>query len=141
MMVVEIFILYQIRGNSMNSIYMLVLIVYHYIKLYGWTLDEFWKLLEFISRQENKMKYVMVDKTDSIVSVVTLDNNLGVKEAKIYFMKMKRLPEEEFDKIWRVMSSIRYDRQFEVGHRKPSSHPGYIEWWKDESKNLDIEKE
>ena len=39
------------------------------------------------------------------------------------------------------MSSTRYDRQFEVGHRKPSSHPGYIEWWKDESKNLDIEKE
>ena len=72
----------------MNSIYMVVLIVYHYIKLYGWTLDEFWKLLEFISRQENKMKYVMVDKTDSIVSVVTLDNNLGVKEAKIYFMKI-----------------------------------------------------
>ena len=87
------------------------------------------------------MKYVMVDKTDSIVSVVSLDNNLGVKEAKIYFMKMKRLPEEEFDKIWRVMSSTRYDRQFEVGHRKPSSHPGYIEWWRDESKNLDIEKE
>ena len=83
----------------------------------------------------------MVDKTDSIVSVVTLNNNLGVKEAKIYFMKMKRLSEEEFDKIWRVMSSTRYDRQFEVGHRKPSSHPGYIEWWKDESKNLDIEKE
>ena len=39
----------------MNTIYALVLIVYHYIKLYGWTLDEFWKLLEFISRQENKM--------------------------------------------------------------------------------------
>jgi len=32
----------------MNIIYALVLIVYHYVRLYGWTLDEFWKLLEFI---------------------------------------------------------------------------------------------
>ncbi len=37
-------------GNNMNTIYTLVLIVYHYIKLYGWTLDEFWELLVFISR-------------------------------------------------------------------------------------------
>ena len=36
------------RSINMNSIYMLVLIVYHYIRLYGWTLNEFWKLLEFI---------------------------------------------------------------------------------------------
>ena len=32
----------------MNTIYTLVLIVYHYIKLYGWSLDEFWKILELI---------------------------------------------------------------------------------------------
>ena len=35
----------------MSSIYTLILIVYHYIKLYGWTEDEFWKLLEFILGQ------------------------------------------------------------------------------------------
>ncbi len=87
------------------------------------------------------MKYVMVDKTDSIVSRVELSSNAGITGAKTYFIGIKRLPEKEFDRIWRVMSEKEYDRKFEVGHRKPSSHPGYIEWWKEERTNLDMDKE
>ena len=36
------------------------------------------------------MKYVMVDKTDSIVSRAEFDNDVGIEKAKIYFIKMKR---------------------------------------------------
>jgi hypothetical protein len=32
----------------MSSVYILILIIYGYLKLYGWTLDEFWKILELI---------------------------------------------------------------------------------------------
>ena len=39
------------------------------------------------------------------------------------------------------MTEEEYDIQFEVGHRKPSSHPGYIKWWKEERTNLDIDKD
>ena len=46
MMVVKIFILYWI--NVMSLIYTLILIIYNYLKLYGWTLDEFWKVLSLI---------------------------------------------------------------------------------------------
>ncbi len=81
------------------------------------------------------MKYVMVDKTDSIVSRAEFDNDVGIEKAKIYFIKMKRLPEKKFDEIWRVMSDKEWYEQYEVGHRKPSSS-GY-QWWKEENTNLD----
>ena len=32
----------------MSSIYTLLLLIYFYLKLYGWTLDEFWKVLSLI---------------------------------------------------------------------------------------------
>ena len=87
------------------------------------------------------MKYVMVDKTDSVVSRVELDSNVGITGAKTYFVGIKKLSEKEFDKIWKVMTEEEYNIQFEVGHRKPSSHPGYIKWWKEERTNLDIDKD
>ena len=77
----------------------------------------------------------MVDKTDSIVNRVEFDNDVGIEKAKIYFIKMKRLSENKFDKLWKVMSDEEWHKQFEIGHRKPSSS-GY-RWWKEENANLD----
>ena len=87
------------------------------------------------------MKYVMVDKTDSIVSRVELSSDVGINGAKTYFVGVKKLPEKDFSKLWRVMSEEEYNKKFEIGHRKPSSHPGYVKWWKEERMNLDIDKE
>ena len=56
--------------------------------------------------------------------------NVGVAGAKTYFMGRKQLPEEEFDKIYEVKSAP--SKQANVGK---------YDWWKEETKNLDIEKE
>ena len=57
-------------------------------------------------------------------------SNVGVQGAKTYFMGRKQLPEEEFDKIYEVKS--------------PSPKQAYVgkyDWWKEETRNLDIDKE
>ena len=77
------------------------------------------------------MRYVLVDNTDSINTSVDLASEVGITGARTYFLGVKKLDIKEFDKLWKVMTKKEYDRQ---------SHPGYIEWWKDESLYLDIEK-
>ncbi len=86
------------------------------------------------------MKYVLVDNTDSINTTVDLASNVGLTGARTYFLGIKKLDVKEFNKLWKIMTADEYDKQFRSGHRKPSSHPGRIEWWKDESLYLDIEK-
>ena len=66
----------------MNSIYMLVLIVYHYIRLYGWTLNEFWKLLDFIIGQDKKVDIGVLNEL-GYVEVIEISIWLGV----MYFGK------------------------------------------------------
>jgi hypothetical protein len=78
------------------------------------------------------MKYVLVDSNDVINTSVELGSEVGKSGARTYFVGTKRLKEKEFDKLWRVMTKKEYDRQ---------SHPGYIEWWKDERTNPDMEKD
>jgi|TARA_B100000424_G_scaffold268262_1_gene262712 hypothetical protein len=56
-------------------------------------------------------------------------SNVGVQGAKTYFMGRKQLPEEEFDKIYEVKKIKKY--------QKPISY----DWWKEETRNLDIDKE
>ena len=133
MVIIQVFIQYWING--MSSIYTLILIIYNYLKLYGWTLDEFWKILELIIGQENKMKYVLVDKTDSIVNTIELGSNVGISGAKTYFVGIKRIEESKFDKLWKVMTVDEYNRKLEIGLRKPSSQ-GY-QRWTEENANLD----
>ena len=57
-------------------------------------------------------------------------SNVGVQGAKTYFMGRKQLPEEEFDKIYEVKSAP-----------SKQAHVGKYDWWKEETTNLDIDKE
>ena len=82
------------------------------------------------------MKYVLVDKYDNIVTKVDLGSNVGLSGAKTYFKGMKKMPkDEDFDKLWRVMSEQQYDTQF-----KSTLQNRQIEWWKEEGDYLDVEK-
>tara|TARA_X000001382_G_scaffold128646_1_gene118823 strand:- start:3872 stop:4102 length:231 start_codon:yes stop_codon:yes gene_type:complete len=56
--------------------------------------------------------------------------NMGVQGARTYFMGRKQLSEEEFDKVFEVKASP---------HKR--AWVGKYDWWKEESKNLDIERE
>ena len=87
------------------------------------------------------MKYVLVDREDNLVHTVDLASNVGLTGARTYFIGIKRLDRKEFNKLWKVMTETDYKTQYDNGHRKPSSHPGYIEWWKDERTNPDMEKD
>ena len=84
------------------------------------------------------MKYVLVDKGDNIITTADLASNVGISGAKTYFRGIKRIDQKEFDKLWKVMTRIDYDKKLEVGLRKPSSH-GEIEWWKEDKEITDSE--
>jgi len=82
------------------------------------------------------MKYVLVDKYDNIVTKVDLGSNVGLSGAKTYFKGVKQMPkDEDFDKLWKVMSEKQYDTRF-----KSTLQNRQIEWWKEEGDYLDIEK-
>ena len=84
------------------------------------------------------MKYVLVDKGDNIITTADLASNVGISGAKTYFRGIKRIDQKEFDKLWKVMTRIDYDKKLEMGLRKPSSH-GEIEWWKEDKEITDSE--
>jgi hypothetical protein len=52
-------------------------------------------------------------------------------------MGVKRIESKEFDKLWKVKTEAAHLK----GNVERTDHPGYIEWWKDERTNLDIEKD
>lgn len=82
------------------------------------------------------MKYVLVDNYDNIITKVDLGSNVGLSGAKTYFKGVKQMPkDEDFDRLWRVMSEQQYDNQF-----KSTLQNRQIEWWKEEDDYLDIEK-
>ena len=82
------------------------------------------------------MKYVLVDKYDNIITTVDLGSNVGLSGAKTYFKGVKQMPkDEDFDKLWKVMSEQQYNTQF-----KSTLQNRQIEWWKEEGDYLDIEK-
>ena len=79
------------------------------------------------------MKYVLVDKYDNIVTKVDLGSNVGLSGAKTYFKGVKQMPEDEdFDKLWKVMTEKEYDNQF-----KSSLQNRQVEWWKEEPSGPD----
>ena len=83
------------------------------------------------------MIYVLVGKDYDIVGKI---DSVTPGGAKHYFMKRKRIDDEKkFDKLWKVIPKKEYDLNQEAFQRKPSSHPGVIEWWKEEPTNPDIE--
>ncbi len=74
------------------------------------------------------MKYLLVDKYDNIVTSVDLASNVGMTGARTYFIGTKKIDEEEFDKLWKVMTETDYKTQFTSSLR---DHKQY-EWWRDE---------
>ena len=85
------------------------------------------------------MRYVLVDKENNVVHTIDLASNIGVTGARTYFAGVKQIDPKEFDKLWKVMTERAHIWSKE--HPQGPSHPGYIEWWKDERTNLDIEKD
>ena len=84
------------------------------------------------------MKYVLVDNTDSINTSVDLASEVGISGARTYFKGVKQIDGKSFDKLWKVMTRIDYDKKLEMGLRKPSSHR-QIEWWKEDKEITDSE--
>ena len=87
------------------------------------------------------MKFLLVDKYDNIVTSVNLASNVGLNGAKTYFKGVKLMPkDEDFDKLWRVMTEEQYDTNFKnnLQHRQMGKRK--YEWWKDEESYLDIDK-
>ena len=82
------------------------------------------------------MKWVLVNKADEIVSKCEIASGVGISGAKTYFMGIKQMKEEEFDKLWKVMSEQHYDTQRDLANRQGKQY----EWWKDDEGWLDIDK-
>ena len=87
------------------------------------------------------MKYQLVMKNTGDIITVTDSRVFGLDEAKSYYVRMKQLKEEEFDKLYEVEE-----------YRRPKGMPPRInehtgrnwseyKWWKEESTKMDIEKE
>ena len=81
------------------------------------------------------MKWVLVDKHDNIISTKELHSGYGENAAKMYFVGIKKMKEEDFDKLWRVMSLEKYNLHEELATRNGKQY----EWWKDEWSNPDID--
>lgn len=86
------------------------------------------------------MKYYLVDKYDNIVTSVDLAGNVGLSGARTYFVGTKKLNEEEFDKLWKVMTKESYDLQFKTTLQNRQMDQRKYEWWKDDESYLDIDR-
>ena len=83
------------------------------------------------------MKWVLVNKMDEIVDTCEIASGVGVSGAKTYFKGIKRIHnDEDFDKLWKVMSKEKYDIQRDLSNRQNKQY----EWWKDDQSYLDIDK-
>jgi hypothetical protein len=81
------------------------------------------------------MKYVLVDGHDYINTKVELASDVGISGAKTYFKGVKRMPkDEDFDKLWRVMTEEQYLTQYTVSLQNKQH-----EWWKEEKEIVDDE--
>ena len=81
------------------------------------------------------MKYVLVDKLDNINTSVELEEQIGLHGATAYFQGVKKMPDQEdFHKLWKVMSEREYDVTF-----KSSLQNRQVEWWKEEPTGPDDE--
>ena len=78
------------------------------------------------------MKWLLVNKFDEIVDTCEIASGVGVSGAKTYFMGRKHIEEKEFDNLWKVMSSERYDALF-----KATLQNRQYKWWEEESTKPD----
>ena len=81
------------------------------------------------------MKYLLVDKYDEIVTKADLGDDVGISGARTYFIGTKKIDEDSFDKLWRVMTEEQYDTNFKSNLQNRQNKQ--YEWWKDEPKGPD----
>tara|TARA_R110002051_G_C8425039_1_gene452512 strand:+ start:130 stop:378 length:249 start_codon:yes stop_codon:yes gene_type:complete len=81
------------------------------------------------------MEYVLLDSTNEVVGTI---DSVTPGGAKHYFIERKKIDEESFDKLWKVMTKKEYKLNEEAFMRKPSSEG--MDWWKDEEDYLDLDK-
>ena len=86
------------------------------------------------------MKFYLVDKYDNINTTAILESGVGVSGAKTYFLGIKKLDENEFDKLWKVMTEEQYDLQFKASLQNRQMEKRKYEWWKDDESYLDIDR-
>ena len=86
------------------------------------------------------MKFLLVDNYDNINTTVELGSNVGISGAKTYFKGVKQMPkDEDFDKLWRVMSESEYETHFKNNLQNRQMDKMKYEWWKDEETYLDVD--
>ena len=85
------------------------------------------------------MKYVLVDKYDNITTSVELASNVGLSGAKTYFVGVKKLDEEEFDRLWRVMTKDHWDTQFNASLQNRQMDKLKYKWWEEDKAIVDDE--
>ena len=84
------------------------------------------------------MKWYLVNKYDEIVDKVDM-SDVGVNGAKTYFIGRKRIEEQSFDKLWRVMSESEYNIHFKNNLQNRQMDKMKYEWWKEEETYLDAD--
>jgi|TARA_B100001094_G_scaffold8500_2_gene7624 hypothetical protein len=80
-----------------------------------------------------------VNKYDEIVTSTELGSNIGVSGARTYFIGVKQIDEEEFDKLWKVMSKDEWNTNFKNNLQDRQMEKMKYEWWKSEETYLDID--
>ncbi len=83
------------------------------------------------------MKYVLVDKYDNINSTVDLAGDVGISGARTYFIGVKKLDGESFDKLWKVQTREEYDIQFKNSLQNRQMGNMKYEWWKEDKNETD----
>jgi|TARA_R110002020_G_scaffold21575_7_gene73311 hypothetical protein len=77
------------------------------------------------------MIYVLINKTYEILDKIDSVTPGGAKQ---YFMKMKQMEDEEqFDKLWKVMTHKEYDTNQAAFQRSASSDTFNNRWWTEEA--------
>tara|TARA_Y100000361_G_scaffold122818_1_gene115229 strand:+ start:5069 stop:5350 length:282 start_codon:yes stop_codon:yes gene_type:complete len=83
------------------------------------------------------VKYVLVDKYDNINSTVDLAGDVGISGARTYFIGVKKLDGESFDKLWKVQTREEYDIQFKNSLQNRQMGNMKYEWWKEDKNETD----
>ena len=82
---------------------------------------------------------MLVDKYDNITTSVELASNVGLSGAKTYFVGVKKLDEEEFDRLWSVMTKDHWDTQFKASLQNRQMDKLKYKWWEEDKAIVDDE--
>tara|TARA_X000001382_G_scaffold30923_1_gene19890 strand:- start:336 stop:602 length:267 start_codon:yes stop_codon:yes gene_type:complete len=85
------------------------------------------------------MRYYLVDKYDDIITKVDLGDDIGLSGAKTYFVGIKKIDEDSFDKLWKVMTEEQYDLRFKASLQNRQMGNRKFEWWKEDAAITDEE--